>query len=132
MKHKHKIFLFIFSLCFLSSLILAVKTIQPICTTGCDLVTTSKYAETFGIKNSIYGVVIFSFLSILTYSHTRKPSRRKKIIINLGIIGGSIIAIYFLYLQHFILNAYCKYCLVVDISLVISLAVLLISLRYEE
>ena len=131
MKHKYKIFWVIFSLSLVISAILATQSTPPICTGGCDTVTTSKYAYTFGIKNSIYGTFIFLILSAITYSHIKNPSRNKKIIINLGIIFGSAISVYFIYLQHFVLKSYCKYCLVVDIGLVISLIVLLISLKYE-
>ena len=132
MKHRYKIFFIIFFLSLVASTILAIKTTQPVCITGCDLVTTSKYAYTFGIKNSVYGAFIFLILSAVTYSQIKKPSKNKKLIINLGIIFGSFIAVYFIYLQHFVLKNYCKYCLVVDIGLIISLIVLLISLRYEE
>jgi uncharacterized membrane protein len=131
MKHKYKIFWVIFSLSLVVSAILATQSTPPICKGGCDSVTTSKYAYLFGIKTSIYGVFIFLFLSVLTYLHIRNPSRNKKIIINLGIIFGSLVALYFVYLQHFVLKSYCKYCLVIDISLIISLIVLLISLKYE-
>ncbi len=132
MKHKYKIFWVIFSLSLVVSAILATQATPPICTSGCDTVTTSKYGYIFGIKNSVYGVFIFLFLSVITLLHIIKPTKEKKMIINLGVIFGSLVALYFVYLQHFVLKSYCKYCLVVDFSLIISLIVLLISLWYEE
>lgn len=132
MKHKYKIFLGIFFLCLVSATLLALKSTPPICTGSCDLVTTSKYAYMFGIKNSIFGSIIFLILSTVTYSHIKKPTKTKKMIINLGILVGSLLAMYFVYLQYFVLKSFCKYCLIVDSSLIISLIILLISLRYEE
>ena len=117
---------------FISSLILATQKEPLFCgdKTGCNIVTKSQYAYTFGIKNSIYGSFIFAFLSILTFLHIKNPHKIKKATIHTGTIIGAIIAIYFLYLQQFVLNAYCKYCILVDVSLVIGLIIILV--RWEK
>ena len=122
--------LFIASLA--SSLIISTQPISEICDTssGCDIVQHSRHAETFGIKNSHFGVVVFSLLSIVTYLQLKNPTKQKKQFIYLGIIISSIIAIYFIYLQQFILEAYCKYCMVVDISMLIALG--LITSNYKR
>jgi len=49
-----------------------------------------------------------------------KPEKYKKIIIHSGIFIGTIIAVYFLYIQQFVLQEYCKYCIVIDFSLLIA------------
>ena len=123
MKHKNYILMFLFLISLLSSLILALQPVPLICEEGCDVVTTSKYAYTLGIKNSIFGIFAFSILSITTYLETRNPSKRKNAIIHLGIIIGSLAAIYLLYLQVFILKSFCKYCLVVDASMILALII---------
>lgn len=128
MKYKYHILLALFTISFLSSIILASQTTQMFCgeENGCNLVTSSKYAYTFGIKNSHYGIFIFAFLSLITYLHIKDPHEIKKATIYTGTIIGAVIAFYFLFLQQFIINAYCTYCLIVDLSLIAGLVIVLI------
>jgi|TARA_Y100000310_G_scaffold71553_1_gene67409 uncharacterized membrane protein len=122
---KDHIFFAIFLICLLSSLILSMDN-PAFCEVlgGCDQVKNSPYSYTFGLKNNFYGVVIFGFLSILTALNLMKPSKDKTNVISVGIILGAAIAIYFLYLQKFVIGAFCKYCMIIDISLIIGLIVL--------
>jgi len=129
MINKYKILLVLFVVCFVSSLILALTPTPPICAKGCDIVQTSKYAYTLGIKNNFYGVAIFALLSFLASAQIKKRMHKRKMIINYATPIGSAIALYFLYLQEFVLHAYCKYCMVVDFSL---LAALLVVIFYKE
>lgn len=109
-----------------SSAILSFKPLSDICNIeeGCYLVQNSIYAYAFGIKNSIYGVGIFSLLSILTLLQIFKHSDKTEKFLKLSLIVGSIIAVYFLILQIFTLKAYCKYCIVVDLSILLALLVI--------
>ncbi|MBM3228272.1 hypothetical protein FJZ20_00055 [Candidatus Pacearchaeota archaeon] len=93
--------------------------------TSCNIVHSSEYNYFLGIQNSYYGIVIFSILSLLIYLQIKKPEKIKKNLIHLAIIFGSLFALYFLYLQHFVLNAYCDYCLIVDFSMLISLGIII-------
>jgi len=130
MKHiKYKILLALFLISLISSLVLSIIPVPTICDpgVGCDVVHYSVYNFTFGVQNSYYGVVIFGFLVTLTALQIKKPSKEKKLLIHLAVILGSIISIYFLYIQHFVLNTYCRYCLIVDFSMLVSLAVILIK-----
>ena len=128
-KNKYKIFAFLFLISLIGSLILSLAEIEEICNIneGCSVVQHSIYSKTFGIKNSHYGIPIFSFMLLITLLHIKSPAKNKKQIINAGIIIGSIIAAYFIYVQQFILHAYCKYCMIVDISLLAALAILIIT-----
>jgi len=130
MKIRHKIkkdhiFFAIFLISLLSSLILTMDN-PAFCEAGegCDKVQNSEYAYTFGLKNNVYGVVVFSFLAILTVLNLMKPSKDKTNIISIGMILGGLVAIYFLYLQEFVIGSFCKYCMIMDISLIIGLIVL--------
>lgn len=96
---------------------------------GCDVVNHSKYGSVFGIKNSTYGIYIFSFFILLTLYQLVRPTRLTMQVLNLGIVLGSLVAIYFIYLQAFVLNAWCKYCLVIDIALIIGLLAFIFSCR---
>ena len=128
---KYKILLAIFILCLISSIILSIpsKSLHKFCTTdlesNCNSVQNSKYAYTLGIKNSYLGIIIFTFLSILTISQIKKPKKNKKTLIATGIIIGSIISIYFLYLQIFVIKEFCRYCLIIDFGLLISLLLII-------
>ena len=127
MKYKYHILLAIFIIGFISSVILTTEETPIFCGTesGCNYVTSSQYAYTFGIKNSEYGIFVFAFLALLTFLHIKKPHTIKKATIHTGTIIGAIVAIYFLYLQQFVLNAYCRYCIVVDTGLIIGLIIIL-------
>ena len=72
---KYKILLILFIISLVSSLMLAFIPNGETCNVEdtCNAVQASKYSETFGIKNSHYGVAIFLFLTILTFSEIRKP-----------------------------------------------------------
>ncbi len=130
-KNKYKIILLVFIIGFISSLILSLEPTQEICNPekGCNTVQNSQYAQTLGIKNSNYGILIFSLLIIITITHIFKPTKNKKKIINLSIILGALISLYFIYLQKYILKSYCKYCMVIDLSLLFALILLFLTYR---
>jgi len=120
---KYKIFLMVFIISLISSIILYSNSIKEICNPGesCDVVNNSVYGSTFGIKNSFYGIFIFSFMIAVTLFHIKNPNKLTRRIIYTGVILGSIVALYFLYLQFFVIKAFCNLCLIVDFSLLISL-----------
>lgn len=129
-KTRYTIILIIFILSLLSSMILSFGKTETFCgpeKSGCSTVQTSKYATTFGIKNSHFGVGIFLFLTILGILYLKKPNQEKKELINLGVIVSFIIAIYFFILQFFIIKEICKYCMVVDVGALINFS--LISIK---
>lgn len=129
MKYKYHILLAIFSISLVVSLIISLTPTPIICdpNKGCDVVLNSAYASTFGIKNSYYGIVVFAILSMITYSHIINEHKRKKHFIHTGIIIGSAIALYFIYLQMTVLKAYCKYCLIIDFGFLVGLLIIVSS-----
>jgi len=128
-KAKYKFILAILLVATIASGILSFVSVEQACggiETTCYAVQTSQYESTFGVKNAPMGLVIFSLLGILTFLHIKNPTKYKKQIITLGIFVGAIFAIYFLYIQLFILNAICKYCMVVDIGMLLNLGVIIL------
>ena len=121
---KYKILLIIFLISLLSSIILLSTNHgnSNFCKPdgSCSSVQNSKYAYFFGISNSIYGIIIFAFLSLITFMEIIKPTQIKRLLIDSGAIIGFFIALYFIYLQMFILKEFCKYCLVIDFEMVLS------------
>jgi len=128
-KTKYEILLAIFFISLLSSLMLSLAPSPLICNLneGCGVVENSVYSETFGIKNADYGVAIFIFAIILTLLHLKNPTENKKNLIHLIILIGASIAIYFIYLQIFVLKAFCKYCMVVDTALIFGLLTIIFN-----
>jgi len=127
---KYKLLLTFFVVGFLISVVLSLFPVSKICegdnTGGCNAVQSSSYAKVFGISNNYIGIIAFLILILITISHMRKPKAHKRSMITIGVIISSAIALYFLYLQFFIINAICKYCIVVDISCILGLIVVLI------
>ncbi len=123
-KTKYILLIIIFSLSLLASAILTFIPPEKACggvETTCYAVQTSQYEKTLGMHNSILGLIAFSTLLVFSLSYLKNPKKYKKQIIILGILIGSIFAIYFLYLQFFVINAICKYCMIIDIGALLSL-----------
>ena len=126
-KLKYHFLLILFIVSLISSLVLSLSPDSLICDPdkGCDVVKHSEYNYTLGIQNSHYGVFIFTIASILIFLQIKNPTKQKRQIISTIIILGSLVALYFLYVQYAILQSYCNYCLTVDISMILSLVILL-------
>lgn len=124
---KYKILLIIFLISLISSIILlSTNHGSDFCKPdgGCGSVQNSKYAYLFGISNSIYGIILFSFLSLITFMEIKKPTQIKRLLIDSGAIIGFFIALYFIFLQIFILKIFCKYCLVIDGGMILAFALI--------
>lgn len=108
-----------------SSAVLAFEPLSVICDIeqGCSVVQNSTYAYTFGIKNSVYGVAVFSVLFLVILMQIVKPGKNREKFIKFSLLLGTLIALYFLGLQIFILKAYCKYCFIADFSVLIAFAI---------
>ncbi len=127
-QQKYIVLLIVFILCFIASAILSFIPPEEACggsETGCYIINTSKYAGTIGIKNCYFGLIAFSILIILTIYHILKPKKYKKQLILIGLIIGSVFALYFIYLQLIVIKACCQYCMVVDIGTLLGLAIAL-------
>ena len=127
--------LLIFSVLFIISAILSFLPAEQICggtQTGCYEVQTSEYEEIFGIKSSVLGLICFSIILSFIISEIKTPKKYKRRLIFLGIILFSIFAIYFIYLQLFVIKEFCQYCLVVDIGVLISLFIIWRKNEYKS
>ena len=125
-KSKYKFLLVLFILSFIASAVLSFIPLEQACggtQTTCYVVQTSDYESIWGIKNAYLGILAFGLIGILAFIHIKYPKKQRKNLIFLGVIFASIIAIYFLYIQFFILDALCKYCMVIDISSLLALGI---------
>ena len=125
-KIKYITLMIIFLVCITCSALLVIDS-EKVCETNCS---DNDYTETYGINHGWYGIVILSLflfisLYLFIYPKDKKSYERLKSFMNAGIIIGSIITIYFLYLQQFVLKEYCIYCLIIDIGLLVSLGIII-------
>lgn len=85
----------------------------PPCTSGgCEFVLTSSYSAIWGIPVALLGVLYYFTVLILSiaFLDTKKSIilKRSAQISVIGFLGS----IYFVYLQLFVINHICKYCMV--------------------
>ena len=104
------------------------KKIYCISKHDCDAVVKSKYGKTFGIENTLFGMLyylmIFAYgIAILFDRNLFKPN-----IIYYFIVGSSaasvLYSIYLTGVQAFVLKKWCDYCIVSSITSVLVLVVL--------
>lgn len=119
---KYKIILLILILSLMASIVLHVLPLAKACgqSEGCTIVNTSKYEKTFGIKNSLIGIIGFSFLIIILISYLIKKTNLKFRIFTIGILFSLVVSLYFLGIQIYILGAICKYCMIIDIGAIMN------------
>jgi uncharacterized membrane protein len=127
-KLKYKILLILFIISFIASAILSFIPLEQACgglQTSCYAVQTSQYESTLGIKNAYSGLVAFFIMSILTFFQIKNPKKSVKNLIKYCTVFASLIAVYLIYIQFFVINAICKYCMVIDSATLISLGIIL-------
>lgn len=127
-KLKYKFLLGLFAISFIASAVLSFIPIEQACggiQTTCYAVQTSNYETIFGVKNAYLGLFAFLLIGVLAFLQVKQPNKERKSLIKYSIFFASLIAIYFLYIQFFILNALCKYCMVIDVATLISLGIVL-------
>jgi len=99
-----------------------LRNVIPPCTTsGCETVLTSPYSSIFGIPVGMLGA--FYYLAVMIgaviYLESKHVSKNVKPH-HLGILKWTLVAtavgfsfsLWFLYLQAFVIGAFCQYCLV--------------------
>ena len=95
----------------------------------CDAVVRSEYGKTFGIENTVPGMLYY--LMILAYAIILLINRNlfKWTIIYYFVVSSSIASVlfslYLVYIQKFVLKKWCIYCIVSTIASIFILGVLL-------
>ena len=94
-------------------------------THGCGVVLSSTYSTFFGISTALFGALYYAAVFFLTmlYIDTKNILFLKGAV--LLPIAGFLFSAWFMYLQAFVLEAWCQYCL---ISAGISTLLFLLSL----
>ena len=92
---------------------------------GCQTVQTSRYSSILGVSNPIYGIAGFALLAVLSGISIFKRYKTINHMIIAGSIIASSLAAYFLYLQTFVIHAYCIFCVIVDVSSFVLLGIVI-------
>lgn len=91
---------------------------------GCNIVAQSPYAHVFGISLSEYGMLFYGvifFLAAVELALYRRALRR---LLQVAAVVGVLCSLYFTFLQVFVINALCVYCLA---SAIISVVLLILA-----
>lgn len=85
--------------------------IPPCLTGGCEVVLSSKYSVILGIPVPVLGAVFYLLMLIGLLAYV--DSKNEKVLKAALILSpfGFLFTAWFLYVQAFILHAYCQYCL---------------------
>ncbi len=104
--------------------ILHYKNIIPPCTIakGCETVLTSQFSTILGIPIALFGGLFFLALIFLILLDQKRFFRYFKILVLLGVL----VSINLFFIQAFVLNAFCQYCLLVE---AIILAIFIVSFK---
>lgn len=86
------------------------KALVPCSVThGCETVLRSSYAEVLGVPIAAFGIVFY--LVVLVVSVQSYFSNRYTPLLPLWAAIGFLSTLYLLYIQAFVLHAWCQYCL---------------------
>ena len=102
-----------------------------VCVIGedCDKVIRSKYAVTFGIENTILGMLYYVFVFVVSLGHIYAPAfvvLSSVFLIKIIISGAAaLFSVYLVYIQLAVLKEWCEYCLA---SAAVTLAIFLVVL----
>lgn len=123
-RHKYDIISILSVLALSISLFLAVShflgiTVPCTVTGGCEEVLNSKYAVLLGIPLSVWGVLFFSFVFVLSMLSNHYLIARK--ILTYVLVLGSLGAASFLTLQFFVIKQVCQYCAVIDVLAIVTM-----------
>lgn len=99
----------------------------------CNIVLATSYAKFLGLPTALYGLVAYLFFAILSlYGLTNGRSSAIKFLPYLSGFGV-LISAYLIYLQFFVINALCFYCLtsatIITLIFILSAAY---NIKYSE
>jgi len=83
----------------------------------CQAVVESKYGQTFGVKNELWGMLFYLAVLFLTISGRTSY-------LPIIALAGAFFSLYLLFLQAIILKKYCSWCL---IAILINISISIIS-----
>ena len=98
---------------------------------NCDAVVKSRYGKTFGIENTVPGMIYYSLVflyGIALFLNLNQNLFKENIIYYLLVIasiGSVLFSIYLTIVQAFVLKKWCEYCIVSSIASLLILIALI-------
>ena len=109
-----------------------IHNTQIYCLIGheCDAVVKSKYGKTYGIENTLIGILYYGFVLIYGILLLMNRNIFKDNLIYYPIViaslGSVLFSVYLTAVQAFVLKKWCDYCIISSIVSVLILAVFLV------
>jgi uncharacterized membrane protein len=98
---------------------------------GCDTVAASQYATVLGLPVALFGVAFSIVLSAATIVWWRRGDRRAlHVAYGLGLLGIAAAA-YLTYLELFVIDAICIWCVSYAVTIVIGWILAIIAVRSD-
>ena len=97
---------------------------------GCGEVTASSHSSAFGIPLSVYGLGLYLAIWVTAWRGLREDERGDAIrVVSLLAVLGNLPTLYLLYLQAFVIRAWCPFCL---LSAAVILAIFIVAWRASD
>ncbi|MBI4993225.1 MAG: hypothetical protein HZC26_03780 [Candidatus Magasanikbacteria bacterium] len=104
---------------------------RPVCPIGggCTLVLTSKYNKIFIVPNDVLGLLFYIMVSFIAAFLVIgvPPLAFWSLIIKLSIAFGSILSLFFTYLQWRVIRAWCFWCLMSAFTIWLMGSIIIVS-----
>ena len=88
------------------------NVIPPCTTSGCEEVLTSGYSVVAGVPVSLGGAIYYLLVMVGLFAYLDAKNLKLLKAVFLFTVVGLLASLWFIYVQAFILGAYCQYCLV--------------------
>jgi len=101
--------------------------VKCLITEGCDTVLQSAYSQIWGIPVSVFGVLFYAgMFVVINLSDSYKNVLTSRLLL-FGSIAGFLVSTVLLYLQIYVIEAICFYCI---ISFISSTSIFILTLFY--
>jgi uncharacterized membrane protein len=95
---------------------------------GCDVVLNSSYSFVGPIPLAVFGLLYYGFVFFALMIFLSRPHLTMALrLASWAVIVGFLFSLYFLYLQAFVIGAFCQYCL---LSAGLSVIMLFFAIRF--
>ncbi|MEO8073379.1 MAG: vitamin K epoxide reductase family protein [Acidobacteriota bacterium] len=97
---------------------------------GCEQVLTSQYAEIFGIPLAVFGAIAY-FVAFSLALLTAFGNRLTWTLFGIQVILMAIFTVWLIYLQGFVIEAFCQFCLI-SAAVTFTLLIIYIVSRFSR
>lgn len=94
---------------------------------GCETVTTSSYSAIENVPISVFGILFFSAALLVSGMFLHTHHKRFLHLLTAFLAVGAAISLILFYIQIFILDAICMYCVIVDSITIVLFVLVLIA-----